>query len=210
MKKYTVYSHRCLVTNKVYIGITCQKPENRWGGGKNYRGCKYFYNAIIKYGWDNFEHFIIATNLSKQEACKLETSFINVYKSLGMSYNITDGGEGVSGTHHSPESRAKISKTRKGIQYSESTLKRMSESHKGKKLTDVAKAKISKPVIQMDLQGNVLARWNSIADAARTLGLKSRSKISECCRNRRMLRGKLISKPTAYGYKWKFEDSLDI
>lgn len=36
------------------------------------------------------------------------------------------------------------------------------------------------------------------------------SKISECCYNRRVLRGKIINKPTAYGYKWKFEDNLDL
>jgi hypothetical protein len=28
--------------------------------------------------------------------------------------------------------------------------------------------------------------------------------------NRRVLRGKIINKPTAYGYKWKFEDNLDL
>ena len=38
----------------------------------------------------------------------------------------------------------------------------------------------------------------------------SHSKISECCYNRRVLRGKIINKPTAYGYKWKFEDNLDV
>lgn len=210
MRRYVVYSHRCLVTNKVYIGITCQKPEDRWGGGKNYKGCKHFYNAILKYGWDNFEHLILASNLSKKEACKLEIYLIATYKSIGMSYNITDGGEGTLGVRHSAEFKVRQSKLRRGIQYSENTLRRMSESHKGKKLTDAAKAKISRPIIQMDLQGNILARWSSISDACRTLGFKSHSKISECCRNRRMLRGKLISKPTAYGYKWKFENSLDI
>ena len=210
MKRYVVYSHRCIATNKVYIGITCQKPENRWGEGKNYKGCKHFYNAILKYGWDNFEHIILAEGLDKKTACQIETYLIGIYKSINMSYNITDGGEGVSGTHHSSEFRARMSSTRKGIQYSKDTLKKMSESHKGKKLTEAAKAKISRPVIQMDLQGNVIARWSSISDACRTLGFRSHSKISECCNNRRMLRGKLISKPTAYGYKWKFEDSLDI
>lgn len=210
MKRYVVYSHRCLVTDKVYIGITCQKPENRWGGGKNYKGCKHFYNAILKYGWDNFEHLILAEGLNKKTACQLEIYLIGVYKSINMSYNITGGGEGVSGTHHSSEFRTRLSRTRKGIQYSKDTLKKMSESHKGKRLTEAAKAKISRPVIQMDLQGNVIARWGSISDACRTLGFRSHSKISECCNNKRMLRGKLINKPTAYGYKWKFEDSLDI
>lgn len=210
MKKFVVYSHRCLITNKVYIGITCQNPVNRWGGGKNYKGCKHFYSAIVKYGWDNFEHLILYDNLSKTEACRIETQLISRYKAIGMSYNITDGGEGVSGFRHSDEVRERLSKKRLGIQYSEKTLRKMSDSHKGIRLSETAKSKISKPVIQMDLNGNFIARWKSISEACRVLGLKSHSKISECCYNKRMLRGKLISKPSAYGYKWRFEDSLDI
>lgn len=206
MKTYVVYSHKCLITGKIYIGITCQNPISRWGGGKNYRGCTYFYNAIFKYGWDNFEHTILADNLSKEEACIIEKQLISQYKLAGLSYNITDGGEGVSGLQHSISTRKKLSTIRKGIQFSEETLKKMSKSHVGKKLTSEAISKISKPVIQLDLNGNFIARWNSISDACRVLGYRNHSKISECCYNKRMLRGKIIQKPTAYGYKWKFED----
>ena len=64
---WTVYMH--ITPNlKYYIGITSQKAEYRWGkDGCNYRS-QIFKNAINKYGWDNIEHKIIATNLSKQEA----------------------------------------------------------------------------------------------------------------------------------------------
>lgn len=86
----------------------------------------------------------------------------------------------------------------------------MYSSHKGKHLSETDKSKISKPVIQFDLNGNIIAIWKSISEACRTLGFKSHSKISECCYNRRVLRGKIINKPTAYGYKWKFEDNLDL
>lgn len=206
MKTYVVYSHKCLITGKIYIGITCQNPISRWGGGKNYRGCTHFYNAILKYGWDNFEHTILADNLSKEEACIIEKQLISQYKLAGLSYNITDGGEGVSGLQHSISTRKKLSTIRKGIQFSEETLKKMSKSHVGKKLTSEAISKISKPVIQLDLNGNFIARWNSISDVCRVLGYRSHSKISECCYNKRMLRGKIVQKPTAYGYKWKFED----
>lgn len=34
---YIVYMHIC-PNNKKYIGITSQKPEKRWGNGKNYIG----------------------------------------------------------------------------------------------------------------------------------------------------------------------------
>lgn len=188
---YIVYKHQSRITGKVYIGITCQNPIKRWGARNNYRGCLHFYAAILKYGWDSFDHIILYDSLSKDEAITIEKTLIVHYKSLGISYNITEGGEGVI----------------KDCGVSEETRIKMSE---GKHLSETAKSKISKPVIQFDLNGNIIAIWKSISEACRTLGFKSHSKISECCYNRRVLRGKIINKPTAYGYKWKFEDNLDL
>lgn len=228
MKTYIVYKHQSRITGKVYIGITCQNPIKRWGAGNNYRGCLHFYAAILKYGWDSFDHIILYDSLSKDEAITIEKTLIVHYKSLGISYNITEGGEGVikdcrvseetrikmseaqKGRKHSEDTKRRISENRKGIKYSEETIRKMSSSHKGKHLSETAKSKISKPVIQFDLNGNIIAIWKSISEACRTLGFKSHSKISECCYNRRVLRGKIINKPTAYGYKWKFEDNLDL
>lgn len=69
-KKYIVYTHVNKLTGKIYIGITCQKPEYRWGSnGKNYRQCPYFWNAIQKYEWDSFDHNILFTGLTHEEAC---------------------------------------------------------------------------------------------------------------------------------------------
>lgn len=36
MKSYTVYKHTS-PSGKVYIGITCRKPEYRWNHGKGYK-----------------------------------------------------------------------------------------------------------------------------------------------------------------------------
>ena len=48
---YYVYLHNNKINNKKYVGITKQKPENRWGlNGYNYRSSPYFYSAIQKYG----------------------------------------------------------------------------------------------------------------------------------------------------------------
>ena len=68
MKTYIVYKHQSRITGKVYIGITCQNPIKRWGAGNNYRGCLHFYAAILKYGWDSFDHIILYDSLSKDEA----------------------------------------------------------------------------------------------------------------------------------------------
>ena len=70
---YTVYQHKNKINGKVYIGITMQEPEKRWGvNGRNYKSSPHFYSAIQKYGWDNFEHNILYTNLTKEEACLKE------------------------------------------------------------------------------------------------------------------------------------------
>ena len=37
MNKYCVYKHTNKTNNKVYIGITCRKPEVRWDSGWGYR-----------------------------------------------------------------------------------------------------------------------------------------------------------------------------
>ena len=102
---YTVYIHVC-PNNKRYVGITCQRPQARWNGGKKYKQNKHFFNAILKYGWNNIEHIIVATNLSKDKACKLEQGLIKKYKTTNRKYgyNKSAGGEcsklGVSNTHY--------------------------------------------------------------------------------------------------------------
>lgn len=55
---FTIYKHIC-PNGKVYIGQTSLNPESRWQKGRHYKGSPYFYNAILKYGWDNIEHIIL-------------------------------------------------------------------------------------------------------------------------------------------------------
>lgn len=67
---YKVYKHTNQINGKSYVGITCQKPEYRWGtDGQGYKECPFFWNAIQKYGWNNFSHEIIFEGLTHEEAC---------------------------------------------------------------------------------------------------------------------------------------------
>ena len=68
-KKWCVYTHTNNINGKKYVGITCNKPERRWRNGKGYI-LQQFYNAIQKYGWDNFTHEILFNNLTEKEAKK--------------------------------------------------------------------------------------------------------------------------------------------
>lgn len=93
-RKWCVYMHINKINNKKYIGITYQKPSLRWRSrGQGYRTCTYFYNAIKKYGWDNFEHKILLENLTEEEAEKKEIELIKFYGTqVPNGYNIDAGG----------------------------------------------------------------------------------------------------------------------
>ena len=80
---------------KRYIGITCLRPQDRWLNGKGYSQCPRFYNAINKYGWDGFYHFVLKMDLSRQEAEEMEISLIKEYNAQNpkYGYNIDSGGK---------------------------------------------------------------------------------------------------------------------
>ena len=93
-KNFKVYMHTS-PNNKRYIGITSQRPKRRWGkDGYGYVGNGYFYRAIQKYGWDNFQHEILFDGLTKEEAEQKEIELIAFYDSTDPSkgFNITAGG----------------------------------------------------------------------------------------------------------------------
>ena len=98
-KTYCVYMHINKINNKKYIGITCQLPKYRWDSGYGYQGQELFWNAIQKYGWENFEHHILFENLTETEAKQIEINLIKEYHTCVLDedcwgYNLTRGGEG--------------------------------------------------------------------------------------------------------------------
>lgn len=97
-KKLCVYKHTNKINGKCYIGITSKNPNERWGiDGVGYKG-QYFYEAILKYGWENFLHEILYTDLTVEQACDKEIALINYYKSNNpkFGYNQSIGGEWIS------------------------------------------------------------------------------------------------------------------
>ena len=104
----SVYIHTNKINGKVYVGRTKQNPEDRYGasGACYLRKDKYsgkylqplFANAIKKYGWDNFDHDVIASNLTEEESRRFEKLLINLLKSnqKEFGYNMTEGGEDLS------------------------------------------------------------------------------------------------------------------
>lgn len=110
-KTYSVYKHT-FPNGKAYIGITSQKPEKRYSNGAGYKKCPKMHAAILHYGWNNVEHELLFSNLTKQQAEEKEIEMIAFYNSIENGYNIDHGGN-CTGTH-SIETREKISKGNKG------------------------------------------------------------------------------------------------
>ena len=89
MDEYTVYVH-IDPEGKRYYGATKQKVSQRWRNGTRYKENKYFTDAIERYGWNNFEHIIVAKGLTDEEAYWLEEELIKVYDTINPTkgYNI--------------------------------------------------------------------------------------------------------------------------
>lgn len=131
-KNYLVYKH-VSPNGKIYIGQTGQKnPKRRWQNGEGYKPNSHFYNAIQKYGWDNFEHIIVAEDLTKEEADYLEKFFIDYYETTDRNkgYNNTLGGDG--SFEMTDEVKRKMSEAKLGVRKSDEHRKHMSEAHKRK------------------------------------------------------------------------------
>lgn len=213
---YIVYKHTNKINNKSYIGITCQTLNNRCRkNGIGYRECICFYNAIKKYGWDSFEHTILYKNLTKEQAEQKEIELIERYKSnkSQYGYNIQNGGNAIG--RMAEETKEKISKTLKGIKFSEEHKRKIGEAQMGdknhnfgKNTSNEVKEKIrlgnllhpssgcfqSRKINQYDLQGNFIKTWNTMGEIKRELGI-NHSMISECCNGKQKTSG---------GYKWKY------
>lgn len=186
MNNYKVYIH-ISPTGKRYVGITSQDVKKRWQNGLGYRNNKHFFNAIKKYGWGNFHHEVIKTELSKAEAECIEKELICLYASNDKryGYNIKNGGDS-NGTH-SEESKRLMSLNRKGKgthAKSEDTKRKMRENHAGG----------TKPKrVQCVETGE---QFESINAAAQSKGLNKKA-ISNCCRG-------VDHYNTAGGLHWHF------
>ena len=102
MKNYVVYKITNNVNGKIYIGMT-NNLKTRWSGnGTQYsvRGgiktSRPFWNAIQKYGWENFKKEVLYDGLTRDEAIKTEIETIKKFDSTNkiVGYNLSPGGNG--------------------------------------------------------------------------------------------------------------------
>ena len=188
---YCVYIHTNKINGKMYVGQTIygDDPNKRWQNGYGYKNCPYFYRAIEKYGWNNFDHEIIISKLTKQEADTFEKLLIECLKTkeCDYGYNLTDGGDGVAGRNVLIETRNKLSVTHTGKKHTEQTKKKMSESATKHK------------VYQFNVNCELIGIYDSIIDASNKTKIH-RNSISQCA---------LGHIPSAGGYVWSFETDVN-
>lgn len=176
---YVLYEHRNKKNGKRYIGVTNNTTKRWYGKGKHYDGCPYFWSAIQKYGWDNFEHNVLVYDLSREEASRLEKHFIKRFRTLAkeFGYNLAEGGTNAPtmlGKKHSEETKRKISESHRGIKLSEEQKRRHSEHMTG---LMVGKLNHKSRAVRCINTGEV---FESQRIAAQTMGVLQ-SKIWKCC-----------------------------
>lgn len=133
---YKVYKIINRVNNKYYIGMTKQTLGKRFSQHKqNAKIGKitYLYNAIRKYGEDNFEIELLCEYSNKKECCESEIEYIS--KNID-GYNLASGGEGGFVVQNIESWKEKLSEARKGktpflgSSHSDETKNKCSEASK--------------------------------------------------------------------------------
>ena len=161
-----IYLTRNKINDKIYVGKTARKSaesSDYFGSGMAIS------NAIKKYGRENFTKIILEDDINDNNLLsQLEIYWIALFDAtnFNIGYNITIGGEGVTGLVFTPESRAKmseakkgktnakghvvspetraiLSKASKGRVHTPEEITKMSEAHKGRTHTIEARIRMS-------------------------------------------------------------------
>jgi hypothetical protein len=176
-----IYAYINRVNGKVYVGQTTrekQRMNEHYNNAFKKHLKNKFYNALRKYGKDNFEYKVLKSlTLSdadnhksfKELLDKTERQYIHEYNSYLCGYNGTIGGNNDSQSFKSMMSEPEVKK------------------------------KICSAVKQIDTKtGQIIATFDSITQAGLTFN-KSHRLISRACYGDRK---------TAYGYRWEYILSL--
>lgn len=196
LTKLGVYKIRNKITNMIYVGSASAITNGKSRSGFNRRFSHHFYrlqegnhrnkilqNSWNKYGYSNFEFSII--EICNKEDCLIrEDYWIKKLKSSDrkFGYNICP----TSLANYYPKSEDEI----------KNTINRLT----GKKRPMSVVLKISKPLLQYDLDGNFIKEWVSVSEAHRILSIQ-RQDIGQCCLDRGKMAG---------GFQWRYKIENDF
>lgn len=210
-----IYKWTNKTNNKNYIGLAVdlqrRKKEFCYFTGyiytsKNSR----IDNARRKYNNIEFWDYEILEYCTKRNLASNEIKYIKLYNSTNkkIGYNITEGGDGVSGYKMSEEQKQLISNKQKeyykthnnpmlGKHHTEEARRKIAEKRIGTKQSEEQKNKIRKPIYQIDIETNeIIKDWDSPKTAEIYYRGKKTGAIYNVCNGRRK---------TAFGYKWRYK-----
>lgn len=202
MQTFYIYKVTNILNNKIYIGKTNDFKKRKLEHTRyDINDNSYFHKALKKYGLESFKWEIIDKSNSLKNINNLEKYYIkkfNSYKPIG--YNMTKGGDGGSMWNAQPivcltligEYVARYDSAGEAEKidgYNNSKVlkccKNISKTHKGKLfmfeddyLKNGAKKYIKprsscmKRVIQCDMNGNFINKFNSVKEASEKTGTR--------------------------------------
>jgi len=212
-----IYQTINLTNNKKYIGKDVNNNPKYLGSGLDLK------KAIKKYGRKNFKKEILEHCNSKEELWQREEYWLNLFdvKSNPEFYNRTNKAYGSwEGRKYKPLSKTtknKISMAHKGIPLSQDHKQSISKAMEGhsknnewrKNLSKSSSKSFGRPVLQKDLNGNIIKEWETGKLASQVLNL-SYTAINNCCRNndKNIIRQRdknKLGKYTSFNYIWEYK-----
>lgn len=190
-KTYIIYLHRNKINGKCYVGQTSMNPLERWGiNGYGYHNQQYFYRAIQKYGWDNFEHIILESDLTIENVNERERYWGEYYNALAPNgYSLYLGDTLQSEESGIKKSNALKEKWHTDIDYAEHMSKAQKE--KWENWSPEVQERILKNTNPRKrvrcIETNII--YTSMREASRQTGINA-SHIAEVCRGERKSAGK--------------------
>lgn len=211
-----IYKIENQINHKVYIGKTLYTIERRWEQHKNNlkrNDLKHLklYNAILKYGIENFQISEVEKIENPILLSQREQYWIKYYNSFYDGYNCSLGGEGLQ--LYDYDLIWKLWQDGKNIKQISATLNCndfvvrtcldlhniSTEERKARSSKNVLATydKLKQPVQQINANTNqVINTFSSVTEAANFIN-GDNSNISKACKQQRI----------AYGYKWQYIDT---
>lgn len=177
-----IYLYTNRITNEHYVGQTSNFMRRRWEHKSCSGGCRKFHQAIEKYGYDNFDFELLDKGEDDEKDWnEVELYYINKYESNvdGKGYNML---------------KPCISKNRNKMG------ENISNSLRGRKLTDDAKERISKHQKRTGIYVDDIY-FDSIADASKYFGFDRRC-LAYCLKHNQIR--------TYKGHKIEYKEEYEI
>ena len=188
-----IYKATNVINGKMYIGycVSFKNRKNRHLKCAEKGIVTKFYNAIRKYGKDNFTWDILEDNVENINKLKeREVYYIKHLNTYNDGYNSTLGGDGGFTGHNSGQFKKGMKPWCTGIKLSEEHIEKL-------KIAD--RTLSYKPVLQFDMNDNYIREFSSLKEAME-LTKVNKQYISNVCKKHKGFK-------SAGGYKWKFKNN---